>query len=361
MVNEEIAPATGKIPQENPGHHHALLTLVNLKKYFLPRAAGKNLLIRAYQKLTGGESSAPSLLKAVDGVSLSLFEKETLGLVGESGCGKSTLGRMVVSLLKPTAGSIFYKDSPDLALLEGKNLLPYRRKIQMIFQDPYSSLNPRMNIGAILSEPMTIHRLAKGREKWEKVGDLLQSVGLSPQHADLFPHEFSGGQRQRIGIARALAVEPRIIIADEPVSALDVSIQAQIINLLQDLQEKRGLSYIFISHDLSVVGHISHRIAVMYLGRIVEMGKKKDLFQNPLHPYTQALLLAVPKIDPKTRAKRIILEGDVPSPIDPPPGCPFHPRCPRRLERCHEIIPDFLSVGDHHQVACLLYDQARRD
>jgi len=355
MAIEEKEQLTGKSPKENPRHNHGLLTLVNLKKYFLPREKGTNILTSAYKKLTGGKFSAPSLLKAVDGVSLTLYEKETLGLVGESGCGKSTLGRLIVRLLKPTEGSIFFQDSPDIALLEGKTLLPYRRKIQMIFQDPYSSLNPRMTIGAILSEPMTIHRLAKKREKWEKVGDLLKSVGLSPQHAELFPHEFSGGQRQRIGIARALAVEPRIIIADEPVSALDVSIQAQIVNLLQELQEKRGISYIFISHDLSVVGHISHRIAVMYLGRIVELSSKKDLFQNPLHPYTQALLLAIPKIDPKTRAKRIILEGDVPSPIDPPPGCPFHPRCPKRFHLCDQKEPSLLPLGDGHHVSCFLY------
>lgn len=325
-------------------HNDCLLKIADLKKHF-PLNKGIFQKTREY-------------IRAVDGVSLELDAGETLGLVGESGCGKTTLGRLIVRLEKPTEGFIHYKDSPNLASLEGRHLLAYRRKIQMIFQDPFSSLNPRMTAGAIIGEAMTIHKLAKGREKRERVAQLLESVGLQPDHAERFPHEFSGGQRQRIGIARALAVQPKIIIADEPVSALDVSIQAQIINLLKDLQARLGLSFIFVSHDLSVVSHISHRVAVMYLGRIVEMGTRGQIFQTPLHPYTQALLSAVPSIEPGSGRRRIILEGDVPSPIAPPAGCPFHPRCSRRFDPCDRIIPKLNAHEQGHLVACHLYDSS---
>jgi len=320
-----------------------LLLVANLKKYYPLR---RGILRKSCE-----------YVRAVEEVSFHLGKGETLGLVGESGCGKTTLGRLIVRLEIPSSGSIFYRDSPDLASLPENQFLPYRRKIQMIFQDPFSSLNPRMTVEGIVGEALTIHKLFSGREKWARVGRLLNAVGLQPAHAERFPHEFSGGQRQRISIARALAVEPEVIIADEPVSSLDVSIQAQIINLLQELQAKLGISFIFISHDLAVVGHISHRVAVMYLGRLVEMGTRDHIFQEPLHPYTRALLSAVPTPDPVTRKKRIILEGDVPSPIAPPPGCPFHPRCPQRFEPCVRLIPLLKDMGMGHTVACHLYDQ----
>jgi oligopeptide transport system ATP-binding protein len=251
---------------------------------------------------------------------------------------------------------VHLKGSPDLAKLSNRQLLPYRRRIQMIFQDPYSSLNPRMTVGSIIGEALTIHKLASGRKKVERIQELLKEVGLNPSAIKRFPHEFSGGQRQRIGIARALAVEPQIIIADEPVSALDVSIQSQVINLLERLQKEYGLSFVFVAHDLSVVGHISHRVAVMYLGRIVEIGPKISLFEMPKHPYTQALLAAVPKPDPETKGPRAILQGDVPSPANPPSGCVFHTRCPYRFEPCDKVVPRLKRLQGEHFVACHLYD-----
>ncbi len=314
-------------------------------------------------------------VKAVDGISFEVKEGETLGLVGESGCGKSTTGRAILQLHRPTSGSVLMYpnqaarasdsmdlvDVPsngdagavDLTKLKGKKLRSYRRRMQMIFQDPYASLNPRMSVGSIVGEPMAIHGLHKGRRK-EQVAELLNTVGLNPYFASRYPHEFSGGQRQRIGIARALAVEPSFIIADEPVSALDVSIQAQIINLMEDLQRNFGLTYLFIAHDLSVVRHISHRVAVMYLGKIVELTDSDLLYENPLHPYTQALLSAVPIPDPTVeRAReRIILTGDVPSPIAPPPGCNFHTRCPIAIDQCRVDDPEWVEVEPRHWAKC---------
>ena len=298
-------------------------------------------------------------LKAVDDVSFDVGHKETLSLVGESGCGKTTTGRTLLRLLNPTAGRALYradaKASPvDLFGLSTREMRDYRTDLQIIFQDPYSSLNPRKTAGNIVGEALRVHGRAKGQELEDRVAELLVRVGLRGDAFNRFPHEFSGGQRQRIGIARALALEPRFIVCDEAVSALDVSIQAQVINLLKDLQEERDLSYLFIAHDLSVVKYLSDRIAVMYLGRIVEIAKAGDLFANPQHPYTQALLSAVPRPDPKQRQKRIPLEGDVPSPMKPPPGCYFAPRCPVAEKRCHETYPESVRVSETHQAACHL-------
>jgi oligopeptide transport system ATP-binding protein len=294
-----------------------------------------------------------AVLKAVDGVTFSIAEGETLGLVGESGCGKSTLGRTILRLLPATSGAIRYKGR-DVLALRASELRNLRREMQIIFQDPYSSLNPRMTVGAIVGEGLKVHRLAKGPDLTLKVRNLLHRVGLDASHETRYPHEFSGGQRQRIGIARALSVEPDFIVCDEPVSALDVSIQAQVINLLIDLREELNLSYLFISHDLSVVRHISHRVAVMYLGRIVEMGKADAIFETPCHPYTRALISAVPVLDPSSRKKRILLEGEVPSPLDPPPGCPFHTRCPEALPDCSHEAPPKKRKDENHWYGCVL-------
>lgn len=292
-------------------------------------------------------------VKAVQEVSFSIKKGETLGLVGESGCGKSTLGRCLIRLIEPTSGRIIY-NGQDITRVGGAELRTLRRKMQIVFQDPFASLNPRMSIGSILEEPLLIHNLFhNAKERKERIQQLLDIVGLRPESVDRYPHEFSGGQRQRIGIARALAVEPELIILDEPVSALDVSIQAQVINLLMDLQQKFGLTYVFIAHDLKVVEHVSHQVAVMYLGRIAEMAKSDDLYLRPQHPYTKALLSAIPVPNPEHQGERIILTGDVPSPMNPPSGCYFNPRCPQADESCRVTRPELKTLGVDHQAACL--------
>ncbi len=294
-------------------------------------------------------------IKAVDGVSFDIRRGETLGLVGESGCGKTTTGRCILQLYKPTSGQVLF-EGHDLTTLKGSQLRRFRRRMQMIFQDPYSSLDPRQNAGSIIGEPLIVHKMTNSRGEYrEQVAELLSVVGLNPSMSNRFPHEFSGGQRQRIGVARALAVRPSLIVCDEPVSALDVSIQAQVINLLEDLQEQFNLTYLFIAHDLSVVRHISDRIAVMYLGKIMELADRTELYENPLHPYTKALLSAVPIPDPviESQRERIILTGDVPSPLRPPPGCVFHTRCPIAIDECSQVVPELRNVGNEHWVSCI--------
>ena len=325
---------------------NSLLKIDNLKMHF-PIMRGV-----VFQRQVGA-------IKAVDGLNFSMFKGETLGLVGESGCGKSTTGRAILQLYRPTDGNVVF-EGKDLTKTSGEELRKMRRRMQMIFQDPYASLNPRMTVGSIISEPLEVHGIGSNRkERQERVQDLLKRVNLNPYFVNRYPHEFSGGQRQRIGIARALAVNPAFIVCDEPISALDVSIQAQIINLLEDLQEELGLTYLFIAHDLSVVRHISDRIAVMYLGKIVELADRDALYANPMHPYTQALLSAVPIPDPviESKRQRIILEGDVPSPANPPKGCHFNTRCPRAMDVCRQQEPPFKDYGDGHYAACFLYEK----
>ncbi|MCK8828387.1 dipeptide ABC transporter ATP-binding protein [Natroniella acetigena] len=317
----------------------AILEVNNLKKYF---------------PIKGGLfNKRQEVVKAVDGLNFNVKKGETIGLVGESGCGKSTTGRVLLRLLDATEGQVLF-EGRDIHSLNKKELRSLRREMQMIFQDPYASLNPRMQVGNIIGEPLEIHGLAKGKEKKRIVKELLEKVGLVPDYIYRYPHEFSGGQRQRIGIARALAVAPKVIVCDEPVSALDVSVQAQVINLMKDLQEELGLTYIFIAHDLSVVRHISDRVAVMYLGRMVELTAKNKLYEDPKHPYTKALLSAIPVADPEVKREKIILERDVPSPINPPSGCTFHTRCPFAEDICRREVPEFAEQEEEHFVACHL-------
>ncbi len=342
----ELPPAKGdsdlrgQTPDDMEPPADALLVVRGLKKYFPIRKGFFNRHV--------GD------VKAVDGVSFFLRKGETLGVVGESGCGKSTTGRAILRLIDATAGSAEFAGR-NIFEMDRDELRRLRRKAQIIFQDPFSSLNPRMTIAEMLREVLGIHNLAKGKAANDRIAELLRVVGLRPEHAVRYPHEFSGGQRQRIGIARALAVEPELIVCDEPVSALDVSVQAQVINLLQDLQRQFGLTYMFIAHDLSVVEHISDRVAVMYLGRIVELADSRALYRNPLMPYTQALLSAVPVPDPSVKRERIVLQGDVPSPANPPPGCPFHPRCQHPLKDadCARIVPPLADKGGGHFAACI--------
>ncbi|MED1783074.1 dipeptide ABC transporter ATP-binding protein [Brevibacillus fortis] len=317
-----------------------LLIVKNLKKYY-PITGG----------VLGGEVG---VVKAVDDVSFTVKSGETLGLVGESGCGKSTTGRSLLRLIEPTSGAINF-DGIDVMSLSTDAMRKMRRDMQIVFQDPFASLNPRHNIEKILEEPLIVHGLGSSAERKKRVQEMLEIVGLSSYHASRYPHQFSGGQRQRIGIARALMLKPKLIVADEPVSALDVSIQSQVLNLMQDLQREFGLTYLFIAHDLSVVRHISDRVGVMYLGRIVELTTSSQLYSNPLHPYTKALLSAVPSPDPDAVRERVILQGDVPSPAKPPSGCTFHTRCPHVTEECRTVRPEFMDAGDGHFVACHLY------
>lgn len=321
-----------------------LVRVENLTKHF-PITRG---LI--FQKQVGA-------VQAVDGLNFDIYQGETFGMVGESGCGKSTTGRAILQLHKPTAGKVFYEDT-ELTTATPQTMQHMRRNMQIIFQDPYASLNPRMTVGNIIAEPLEVHNIGTSAERQERVQDLLRLVGLNPYFVNRYPHEFSGGQRQRIGVARALALEPKFIVCDEPISALDVSIQAQVVNLLEKLQDELGLTYLFIAHDLSMVRHISDRVSVMYLGKMVELATREELYRNPLHPYTQALLSAVPIPDPvkESKRKRVILEGDVPSPINPPSGCHFHPRCPIAAEICSQAEPEWREVSTGHWVACHLVD-----
>ena len=334
-------PPTSHAPGPTP-----LLSVRDLEKHF-PLKTG------FFRRTTG-------TVRAVNGVSFDVARGETLGVVGESGCGKTTMGRCVLRLIEPTSGEIRFEGT-DVRALDAGDLRRLRRKMQIVFQDPFSSLNPRMTVGAIVREGLTIHRLAEGAQADARVRQLLDEVGLRPEYASRYPHEFSGGQRQRIGIARALAVEPSLLVCDEPVSALDVSVQAQVVNLLQDLQRDRGLTYLFIAHDLSVVEHIADRVAVMYLGKIVELAQAADLYREPMMPYTQALLSAVPVPDPASRRQRIVLTGDVPSPANPPGGCVFHPRChhPAKDEACQNLVPPLEEKAPGHWAACIKQPPSR--
>jgi oligopeptide/dipeptide ABC transporter ATP-binding protein len=316
-----------------------LLEVKNLVKYFPVRAG-------VFQRVA-------DQVQAVDDVSFRIYQGETLGLVGESGCGKTTVGRTMLRLLEPTSGEVWFGDA-DLLSLSGQEMKRRRRDLQIIFQDPYTSLDPRMTVGESVGEGLRIHQRLSRRERNELVVEMLRKVGLESYHVRRYPHEFSGGQRQRIGIARAIALQPRFIVADEPVSALDVSIQSQVLNILKDLQQEFGLTYLFIAHNMSVIEHISDRIAVMYLGKVVELASRERLFANPLHPYTQALMSAIPIPDPHVRRKRVILKGDVPSPLNPPQGCRFHPRCPAVMDICSREEPEFIEVHPGHHAACWL-------
>ncbi len=297
-------------------------------------------------------AGSDDVVRAVDGVTFEIYRGETLGLVGESGCGKSTVGRCLLRLIEPTRGEVYFEDQ-NILEQRGRDMRALRREMQIIFQDPYASLNPRLRVRDIVAEPLVVHGVGEKAERRERVAELLRKVGLDPDYMNRYPHEFSGGQRQRIGIARALALNPKLIVADEPVSALDVSVQAQVINLLEDLQAEFKLTYLFISHGLAVVEHISDRVAVMYLGRIVEIASAADLYANPLHPYTRALLSAIPVPDPTRKRERIVLTGDVPTPINPPSGCRFHTRCPEAIPECSQIDPDLREVAPAHSVACI--------
>ncbi len=336
MENQKIENKTAEIPEDE------ILRVEHLKKYF---PIEKSLL-----------GKVTTSLRAVDDVSFSVKRGTTIGIVGESGCGKTTLGRTILKLYDPDGGKIYF-NGEDITDLKSKQMLKYRTDIQLIFQDPYSSLPPRMTVGSIISEAVRVHNIVPKNQLYEYVLDIMKKCGLQPQYYDRYPHEFSGGQRQRICIARALAVKPKLVICDEPVSALDVSIQAQIINLLKDLQKKIGLTYVFISHDLSVVKYITEQILVMYLGKVMELGETDEIFENPLHPYTKALFSAVPVPNPDVKMQRIILEGDIPSPANPPAGCKFHTRCPECMNVCKFMEPQYVEAVPGHHVACHLYNR----
>ncbi|MGM0673841.1 MAG: ABC transporter ATP-binding protein [Spirochaetota bacterium] len=335
MADESVA--TGTAPSSRG--REPVVSLKNLKKHFPIRTG-------VFSRVTGH-------VKAVDGVSFDIFPGETFGLVGESGCGKSTTGQVILRLIPATSGSVHYLGE-DVYGATGERMRRLRKEMQIVFQDPYSALNPRMTVGAAIREILHVHNIARGREAQQRVEEVLVRCGLEGYHSERYPHEFSGGQRQRVVIARALALDPKFIVADEPISALDVSIQSQIINLLEDLQDEFDLTYLFVSHDLSVVKHIADRVGVMYLGKLVEVAEKSDFYKNPLHPYSQALLSAIPVSDPSHKKNRIILKGDVPSPANPPSGCPFHTRCPYAMEVCKTVVPKLLPTESGHYAACHL-------